>query len=463
MNPSTTALTLNMQLPNIATVSWAVQGDQLARRITATLVDGSTPWVPDASYNGVVRYHKPDGTSGVYDVDEDGNRAVTWSGNVATITIAQQAITVPGSVSMQLEFYDTNNARLTAFGWTNNVQPSAVTDTEFISTDYYNILTLQISAVLEVAGEMTPYSSTPEMDGVGAPGTSPFYSRGNHVHPTDTSRASVEALSTYTRPNLLDNWYFVGGGSQAGNGIFPINQRGQTSYGKSQFTTDRWYNSDGGNGVVVNAGYVTLSSGTVISQKLAKPFTAAKLTMSVLSVSDNIITGTADFASSTTPVTFVTANNFQLYMVDDSTGNIVFYIAALANVGIKAVKVEIGDSQTLAHQVNGVWVLNEVPNYAEELIKCQRYYIKCDGFAPGAGISATSFYADIPIPVAMAKAPAVSMNGNGYFLQTTSHNISGINTTSTMFSNAVRITGTAANVEVSAVGVVSGSITLSAE
>lgn len=156
MNPSTTALTLNMQLPNIAAVSWAVQGDQLARRIQATLVDGSTPWSPELSYTALVRYHKPDGTSGVYDVDEDGNPAVTWTGNVATITIAQQALTVPGTVLMQLEFYSGSNDRITAFGWANNVQPSAVTDTEFLSTDYYNILTLQIAGVLG-ASSHPPY------------------------------------------------------------------------------------------------------------------------------------------------------------------------------------------------------------------------------------------------------------------------------------------------------------------
>lgn len=156
MNPSTTALTLNMQLPNIATVSWAVQGDTLSREITATLVDGSTAWNPQAGYHGVVRAHKPDGTSCVYDVDEDGNPAVTWTGNVATVKIVQQALTAAGTVLMQLEFYDQNDARVTAFGWANNVQPSAVTDTEFLSTDYYSILTLQIAGVLGASGH-PPY------------------------------------------------------------------------------------------------------------------------------------------------------------------------------------------------------------------------------------------------------------------------------------------------------------------
>lgn len=156
MNPSTTALTLNMQLPNIAAVAWAVQGDQLSRFVECTLVDGSTAWNPQTGYHGVIRAHKPDGTACVYDVDEDGNPAVTWTGNVATVTIAQQAVTVAGTVLMQLEFYDSNNARITAFAWAMNVQPSAVTDTEFLSTDYYNILTLQIAAVLGSSGH-APY------------------------------------------------------------------------------------------------------------------------------------------------------------------------------------------------------------------------------------------------------------------------------------------------------------------
>ena len=160
MNPSTTALTLNMQLPNIAAVAWAVQGDQLGRQLRCTLVDGSTPWNPQAGYHAVVRYFKPDGTNGVYDVDEDGNPAVTWTGNVAMVTLAQQAMTVAGTVIMQLEFYDSGDARVTAFGWAMNVQPSAVTDTEFLSTDYYNILTLQIAGVLGATGHPPYINST---------------------------------------------------------------------------------------------------------------------------------------------------------------------------------------------------------------------------------------------------------------------------------------------------------------
>jgi len=42
---------------------------------------------------------------------------------------------------------------------------------------------------------------------------------------------------------------------------------------------------------------------------------------------------------------------------------------------IKAIKLEMGEQQTLAHQNgDGAWVLNELPDYGGELLRCQRYY-----------------------------------------------------------------------------------------
>lgn len=41
---------------------------------------------------------------------------------------------------------------------------------------------------------------------------------------------------------------------------------------------------------------------------------------------------------------------------------------------IIAAKLELGPTQTLAHQENGVWVLNEVPEYGDQLRRCQWYY-----------------------------------------------------------------------------------------
>jgi len=49
--------------------------------------------------------------------------------------------------------------------------------------------------------------------------------------------AAVEGIN----PNLLRNWYFVGGGT--GRGVFPVNSRGKTSYAISSTGTkamDGW-------------------------------------------------------------------------------------------------------------------------------------------------------------------------------------------------------------------------------
>lgn len=44
-------------------------------------------------------------------------------------------------------------------------------------------------------GSATPSNITPQMDGAGSAGSSANYSRGDHQHPTDTSRASATALA----------------------------------------------------------------------------------------------------------------------------------------------------------------------------------------------------------------------------------------------------------------------------
>jgi hypothetical protein len=44
-----------------------------------------------------------------------------------------------------------------------------------------------------------------------------------------------------------------------------------------------------------------------------------------------------------------------------------------------AAKVEIGDTQTLAHQdANGNWILNEIPNYNEQSFLCQTNTAQAD-------------------------------------------------------------------------------------
>ena len=139
--------------------------------------------------------------------------------------------------------------------------------------------------------------------------------------------------------NLLDNWYFVSGGSQLGDGVFPINQRGQTVYsGTNIYTIDRWRTTGAQKSIEVSSDGLSLAHAGLTSNN---SFFVQDLTQQI----DTNATKTFD---------------------------------EIKAIQIQAVKLELGSEQTLAHnegtEENPVWVLNEVPDYGEELRKCQRYY-----------------------------------------------------------------------------------------
>lgn len=156
---SVTTLNLNLQHPNYAVTMHAVQNDKLTRKVTAILYDGSTPFTPDNDALATVRFHKPDQTYGFYDVDEDGNTAVTWSGNIATISLAEQALACAGIVLCQIQFYTESGERLSTFTWKIDVEECALSDEQFLSTDYYSILSAQISSALSITYR-PPYINT---------------------------------------------------------------------------------------------------------------------------------------------------------------------------------------------------------------------------------------------------------------------------------------------------------------
>jgi hypothetical protein len=85
------------------------------------------------------------------------------------------------------------------------------------------------------AASVLPYSATaPVMDGTASAGAAAAASRGDHVHPTDTSRAAVAA---------------VPGINYANNTGFSVNQRGYvsgTALAAGAFGHDRWKGGAGG-------------------------------------------------------------------------------------------------------------------------------------------------------------------------------------------------------------------------
>ena len=264
--------------------------------------------------------------------------------------------------------------------------------------------------------------------------------------------AAVEGIN----PNLLDNWCLAGGGT--GQGVFPVNQRGQTSYTTGTYCVDRWMFNN--SATLHSGGLITTGS---ISQYLESSRAVPNQVYTVTALLDN--NGTQTLYTKTGAL-YTTNDAWQL--VDgtaNSNGIAVRYYSGKwhfavwnneSNRKIVATKFEKGSEQTLVHQENGVWVLNEVPDYGEELRKCQRYYIAYSipsGTAMavnglrGDMSAGTNIGAQIDLPIVMARVPTVdavlhSIRGHGSNWNT------GLSVTSTplgMWANHIAIEVIASN------------------
>ena len=236
---------------------------------------------------------------------------------------------------------------------------------------------------------------------------------GAHIDATEVSAV---------HPNLLDNAYFVGGGSQLGGETFPINQRGQTSYTSGGTGIDRWCTDlPSGNGVTLTASGVTLDSGVYWGQhRVAKDLAGETLTLSVMLADGTIYSGTAVYNHEVgVGYTFFGNGLMACYALRLGSSDVAqFEISTYTAITVKAVKLEKGTVSTLANDT--------IPSFVEELRKCQRFF--CSSFpltiAPEAGNTA-EWYASMGtarnngcysvwFPVEMYSVPTVIKLGMAY-------------------------------------------------
>lgn len=78
----------------------AVCGDRYTRELEIALYAGGQAWEIPAEVSVSVRYQKPDGTGGFYDLLPDGSAAWGIQGNVIALVPAPQTMSVPGCVIM---------------------------------------------------------------------------------------------------------------------------------------------------------------------------------------------------------------------------------------------------------------------------------------------------------------------------------------------------------------------------
>ena len=110
-------------------------------------------------------------------------------------------------------------------------------------------------------------------------------------------------------------------------------------------------------------------------------------------------------------------------------------------ISIKAAKLELGSQQTLAHQENGVWVLNEIPDFGEQLARCQRHQFNANPKRygrPSIGVSTSQSSGAfvLSLPVTMRAIPTVTFRNLQVFYLGQNYNVTSINV-SGMTDNAV--------------------------
>lgn len=149
---TTAALRVDLLDPGAPQIIHAVQDDSNSRKIAFNIYAGGAQWaVPDGTLV-TVRYKKPDGTAGFYDTLPDGSTpAATIDGNVVTVALVPQALTVCGNVPVQIKLYDIAGTSIATFAVVMHVSANVVSDAEIVSSDYYSVLTKQIADVLAAA------------------------------------------------------------------------------------------------------------------------------------------------------------------------------------------------------------------------------------------------------------------------------------------------------------------------
>ena len=240
---------------------------------------------------------------------------------------------------------------------------------------------------------------------------------GENIAVSTTDSTPISGAVKYrTNPNLLDNWYFGR----------PVNQRGQTEYtAGGAYTLDRWWAQYDTTLSIVDGGIkiggkwdvqqyfeTTLPNATYTLSLLYKDRTGSdplRLLIGNRTDGDLAQTESKD-ASGILSVTFSTAKlnkvNFGFTGSIDNSATII------------AIKLELGDTQTLAHKENGVWVLNEIPDFGEQLRRCQRYLFSARGTTNYVCVGSGYISADgteavivVPTPVSLRATPVCMVNG----------------------------------------------------
>lgn len=256
---------------------------------------------------------------------------------------------------------------------------------------------------------LTPAQQAQARDNINAPAP---YKAGDNISITGSI---ITTKAFPCNPKLTDNWYF-------GN---PVNQRGQTSYTQLGYTFDRWMMEGHPFYVDKSANYggslhlVMGSEPQTFMQKI-ETVPQQQMTASILlggasaggyllvqSWPDAVDSHTVPIQSEMTTITF-TPTQSGMYRIAIFNGD------KTPNIFVRAVGLEPGSQQTVAHKEYGEWVLNEIPKFGDQLAECQRYFVRKNliyaaGYIPFADTAFVGF----ALPVPLRTTPVLTVRNTG--------------------------------------------------
>lgn len=300
-------------------------------------------------------------------------------------------------------------------------------------------------------------------------------------------------------PNLLDNWYFgnpvdqrdgyvvppqtpyftlsdtewnqVGvtegyyaiTGTNGSGGAYTISIGGTAymvtksaavrGYAGTGYTIDRWRFGGYTQTIEVTGNGITWNTNTGVwwMQTIENWDSLVGKTATVSALIGGNLYSVSGVVNNSDRISVVVSETVQLEISPETRGvRLVSYVIESTSVGaVLAVKLELGSQQTLAHQENGVWVLNEIPDYGEQLRRCQRYYQRLKASSGYMRFGISQPYTDtaagvfIPLQVEMRTTPSMFSSGNfALFAGSALHGVNLSLDTASPYNVTLQATGT---------------------
>lgn len=411
-------ITLTPVTPGAPTYIQATQGENNARALRFTIIGADNKPIDLTGCTVVFYVDRTKEEKGVVQVG-----AVVNEDNTATVTLPSGTCAASGEWGCWVQVINPNVYDLRADNLILRVQPCGI-DEEGEASSEFTLLTQLIVEAEEAI-------------------------------------SNLDASIPYN-PNLLDNWYM-------GN---PINQRGQTTYSTEDswlYGIDRWKITNAT--ISTTGGKIRFqASGTEgrykrMTQVLESGLKKGQYTLSVLAkvneasgsvslracdASYSAIPGAPGKALTVSGAYTVYSNTFTLTEDIEGAG-VEILCGSTTNdqlaINILACKLEIGERQTLAYEDNGSWVLNEIPNYTEQLFRCQRYQFKSSNasrWVRAAWVTTNTLFFFLPYPTQLASNPAVVDSSALTVKNMSGQEQSGFTFSATAQNDAIRIQATKA-------------------